>query len=151
MFCILWSWSASLEIDRDDKITIKEIVSIIPYIAGSPKDDDEPAFTWYATKIARIISFSDTLLIIGNTDRIATYNQIWWKLPFPGKYIVSSFIEYSVPGIVSRHPNTVSGRKSSSDNVLKTDTSNNPLSLFFDIVVVCPLRSPELIVFEHEI
>ena len=70
------------------------------------------------------------------------------QLPFPGKYIVSSLMEYSVPGIVNTHPNTVSGLKSSSDKVLKTDTSYNPFSLFFETVVVWPRLFPELKYFK---
>ena len=57
-------------------------------------------------------------------------------------------MEYSVPGIVNTHPNTVSGLKSSSDKVLKTDTSYNPFSLFFETVVVWPRLFPELKYFK---
>jgi len=153
VFRILYCWRVSLETDSDDKITTNDRVSIIMYVSVNQKDDDEPAFTWYATEIKRKISFKYILPIIAKQTLMShsAYNHISWQVPFPGKYIVSSFIEYSVPGIVSTHPNTVSGRNSSSDNVLNTATSNKPFSLFFDIVVVCPLWSPELIMFYGEI
>ena len=59
-------------------------------------------------------------------------------LPLSGKYMVSSRTENWVPGMVSKHWNTVSGCSSSIDNILLTDTSNKP-SFSTVTVVVSPL------------
>ena len=115
----LWKW-----VDKNDKV-----------VDGAP-DDDRAGNTEIIYK-SKVLNSILAKLDITSKYRILQL-KLHFYLPFPGKYIVSSLTEYCVPGMVSKHWNTVSGLSWSTDKSLLTDTSNKP-SFSTVNVVVSPL------------